>query len=41
VNVRGNYNRVKVEDAALIKFDYMLETLESPVILWYNSTITK
>ena len=25
VNVRGNYNRVKVESAALIKSGYMLE----------------
>jgi hypothetical protein len=33
VNVRGNYNRVKVEKTALVKSGYMLESLVYPVLL--------
>ena len=36
VNVRGNYNRVKVSSAALIKSGYMLERLEYLVLLRYT-----
>ncbi len=39
MNVRGNYNRVKVDNAALVKSDYLLENLENPAVLWYNFTI--
>ncbi len=36
VNVRGNYNRVKVGSAALKKSDYLLETLVYLVLLRYT-----
>ena len=32
-------NRSKVENTALVKFDYMLEHLVYPRLLWCNMTI--
>jgi len=39
MNAGDNYNRPKVENAALVKFGYMLESLEDLELLWYNVTI--
>ena len=36
VNVRGNYNRVKVGSAALMKSGYMLEHLEYLALLRHS-----
>jgi hypothetical protein len=32
-------NRSKVNNIALVKFSYMLEHLEYPLVLWYNYSI--
>jgi hypothetical protein len=39
MNAGGNYNRPKVDYAALVKSSYMLENLAYPGLLWYNAYI--